>query len=686
MNYAELLVRMPRELKSRLEAETVYASWLGKGASPDQLWTDPVVMETVRNRLSRSERTVLETIVRRIGCEAFDEADLERAAIGPLSGAEVKMGLAGLLRKGIVFSFLKTWGEHLYVMPEDGFACWQSVLFPDMSSGLGEASGDAGDRPAPMLPGEPNLARDLFHMLVFAAEQGLKLTKNGTLHKRQLQKLSDRVRLRGDALEPLSLKYAYADTYSPKIALVLDMLLRLRLVVLKDEELKLNVEATDIFLDQPLAGQMRRLYGLWKTLALPAAAWMQHAVCLLERVKDGIWITAEQLLERLEAFGLLAGTSESRGRAEGARHLRKLWIEPLAALGFLEQSSGSASGSDAFRWTFPLGLHGNPVAENEAEEGGFMVQPDFELLVPPDVSGKVRWELCCLADLVVRDQVSIYKLSKDSVRRALENGRTAAGICDFLERHALYGVPDHIRLSIGQWAKPYGKTVFTQVLLLRCTDDETARTVAKLPAASRYVKEMLNERDFLIAAADAKPLAAVLEKAGFMPGLPAFPAAQGETDGGETGSGRYPKLSAERGASPMSLPAVEPADKGQGLIYSRNSVGFLRLETRLPEASDVYPALQDIPPTWLRDYRNYHVSTRKEIVEKAIEMRSVLQIRKNGTDFRIVPRKVQETRGTWCMTGLGLSGGAQDETSEVRWLAEEWQEMRLILPGINDKY
>ncbi|NEN82680.1 helicase-associated domain-containing protein [Paenibacillus elgii] len=683
MNYAQLLTRMPRELKSRLEAETVYAPWLGQGASLGRLWTDPVVMETVCNRLSRSERTVLEAIVRRIGCEPFDDAELERAAAGPLSGAEVKMGLAGLLRKGIVFSFLKTWGEHLYLMPEDGFACWQTILFPDLPSGLGDAPGSGGLSSMPAFPGEPNLARDLFYSLVFAAEQGLKLTKNGTLHKKQLQKLSERVRLGEEALEPLSLKYAYADTYSPKIALVLDMLLRLQLVVSEDEELKLGVEAVDVFLDQPLAVQMRRLYGLWKTLALPAAAWLQHAVFLLERVDGGTWITAEQLLERLEAFSLLPRAIESEERSERNRYLLGLWLEPLAALGFLERSFDPIGGPGAYRWTFPLVLRGELAGEDEAEDGGFMVQPDFDILVPPDVAGKVRWELSCLADLAARDQVSVYKLSKESVKRALENGRTAAEICDFLERHALYGVPDHIRLSIGQWAKPYGKTVFTQVLLLRCADDETARTVAKLPAASPYVKEMLNERNFLIAAADAKPLAVALEKAGFMPGLPVIPAAHAETDK-ETNSSRFPKLSADQTASGKKLLSVEPLDKG--LIYSRNSVGFLRLQARLPEASDVYPSLQDIPSTWLRDYRNYHLSTRKEIVEKAIEMRSVLQIRKNGTDFRIVPRKVQETRGTWCMTGLGLSGGAQDETSEVRWLAEEWQEMRLILPGINDKY
>ncbi|UUZ95851.1 hypothetical protein LJK87_16520 [Paenibacillus sp. P25] len=68
-----------------------------------------------------------------------------------------------------------------------------------------------------------------------------------------------------------------------------------------------------------------------------------------------------------------------------------------------------------------------------------------------------------------------------------------------------------------------------------------------------------------------------------------------------------------------------------------------------------------------------------------------MQVRKEGKDYRILPRKLQETRGTWCLTGwepLSLDAGDAPvlSGSEIRWLADEWQEMKLIVPGINDTH
>lgn len=105
MNYSEICARMPWELRSRIQAETVYAPWLGQGYGLEDIWADPVVLETIFNRMGPDERTVLEGIVRDIGSELFDAARLEKSARGLLSGAEMKAGLAGLLRKGFIFAF-----------------------------------------------------------------------------------------------------------------------------------------------------------------------------------------------------------------------------------------------------------------------------------------------------------------------------------------------------------------------------------------------------------------------------------------------------------------------------------------------------------------------------------------------------------------------------------------------------
>ncbi|MBP1156113.1 MULTISPECIES: helicase-associated domain-containing protein [unclassified Paenibacillus] len=674
MNYSEICARMPRELRSRLQAETVYAPWLGQGDSLEDLWIDPVVMETVYNRMRSDERIVLESIVRGIGCEPFDDAKLEKSAGGLISGAEIKAGLAGLLRKGLIFSFRKTWGEPVYLLPENGFGLWQKILFPDANVSPPDSVVLTGIEPFEVV--KADIRRGLFQTLVFAAQQGLKLTQNGILHKKQLQKWGELIPLNETLLQGTPIKYAYADTYPLKTAVMLDILLRLQLVAPDGETLKIQSRALKSWLDRSVSEQHHLLYGIWKRLTLPTEAWLQHAVSVLERTDSEEWVPLNGLLTWLEKERLLPNSDDEEKSEQRISRLQKEWLDPLAALGWLEKGM-QLSGNTFYRWRVNP-LHPDKALQESLEEDGrIMVQPDFDILVPPDVPEAVCWELCCMSDPAAFDQVSIYKLSKTSVRRALENGRTAEEMVNFLEAHALYGVPDHIRLAISEWAKPFGKTSFASTLLLRCDDEETAATIAKLPHTAKYIREAIGVKDFIVAESDLQPLAAALEKAGYMPELP-------HVLTGKNGAGHgkaYPKLTEVKPQEDMAVSLME-----KGLIYSRNSAHLYQLESRLPEVADLYPDLKDIPPMWLRDYRTYHASTRKEMVEKAIEMKTLLQIRLNGTDYRIAPRKVQDTRGTWCMMGIGNPGERQPPALEVQWLANEWDEMKLILPGINDKF
>ncbi|GAB7053885.1 MULTISPECIES: helicase-associated domain-containing protein [unclassified Paenibacillus] len=677
MNYSEICARMPWELRSRIQAETVYAPWLGQGYGLEDIWADPVVLETIFNRMGPDERTVLEGIVRDIGSELFDAARLEKSARGLLSGAEMKAGLAGLLRKGFIFAFRKTWGELVYLLPEDSFGLWQQIMFPELAVVPPDGTALSGIEPIQAV--KTDIRRGLFQALVFAAQQELKLTQNGILHKKQLQKWLELIPLNETLLQGTTIKYAYADAYPMKAAIMLDMLLRLQLIVPDGETLKLQSKALKTWLNRSVNEQHLVLYSIWKRLTLPAEAWLQHAVSLLERSDHGHWFSPLGLLTGLERQGLMPAPAES-GLEERLGRLQQKWLDPLAAMGWLEKGTEALGGRVHYRWCVRLFQASRTPQESE-EPGRFMVQPDFEIIVPPDVTDEVCWELCCIADPVAHDQVSVYKLSKASIRRALENGRTAEEMAEFLEAHALYGVPDHLLPAIEGWARPFGKLTFANTLLLRCDDEETASTVAKLPGAAPYIQEAVGTKDYIIALDDLQPLAAVLEKAGYMPGMPLLL-------NGKNGSGRgrsYPKL-ADVNPQEDEADAEFQLSMDRGLIYSRNSAHYLQLESQLPEPADLYPDLKDIPPMWLKDYRTYHVSTRKEIVEKAIEMKTLLQVRMNGTDYRVAPRKVQDTRGTWWMTGIEQRKDRLPQALEVRWHAGEWDEMKLILPGINDKY
>jgi hypothetical protein len=276
MRYAQLAALMPRELRIRLEGEAVYTGWLKDGGTLEQAWQDETLLETVYNRLSHAERTVLDTIIRRIGCSPFDDMRLDRAAEARLSGAEIRTGLAGLRRKGLVFAFRKSWGELMYLLPEDALARWQRIIEGSLSVASMEMM------PQEELPDGFDPVLPLFDVLVYAAKHELKLTKQGTLSKRTVQQLGERITWEERSFSGIALKYAYADVYPLNVALVLDMALKLKLLQRHEDELRLEGEALQAFLDLARSEQNHRLYAWWKEIAFPADAWLQHAALRLE--------------------------------------------------------------------------------------------------------------------------------------------------------------------------------------------------------------------------------------------------------------------------------------------------------------------------------------------------------------------------------------------------------------------
>jgi hypothetical protein len=671
---------MPGELKARIEAEAIYATWLQRGETLESLWKSPVIMETVYNRLSVREKNVLHILVTSFGSEPFDWVKLERLCLHVMSGAEAKVGFLLLLKKGLVYMFRKTWGEHVYVLAEEALSLWQQILFgcddgrmvrlPDNSA----IDGIEGT--------ETCLASLLFQTLVYIAQNDLKLTKNGTLHKKQLQNWLELLPIDDGEFHGSALKYAFADVYPVKLAVIMEFLLRLQLIEQRGDQLCLRELAVRRWLSLSESEQNKQLYLIWKTVVFPGTAWLQHAALLLERQPEGVWLGAQGLLQWLRSHNIVpASGGGPAADNELLDQLVQQWIRPLTAFGWMETAVSRAEGEAAgcYRWRMhPLVPS---VSLSEETDERFYVQPDFEILVPPDVPYTVRWELSFIADRLKSDQVSVYKLSKESLQRGLENGRKLKDSLEFLERYALYGIPDNVRLTLEQWAKPFGKVQLAEVLLLRCEDSEVAEAVRKLPGSADCLVEELGERAWIIRADRLKKLTELLDKAGWMPGKmtllgdSSLPGTRNES------SPDLISLEESKGHSGefQSNGELPLADKG--FLYSRHTFIYFEMEQKIPDIRDLYPDLQGVPQGWMKDYRTYHASTRREMVEKAMEWKTALQVRHNGRDQVIAPRKLQETRGSWSMTGL-----EQSNLQEVCLFPDDWQEMKIIVPGINDKY
>ena len=144
-----------------------------------------------------------------------------------MAGAQVSLGLWGLRRYGVIIAFRKSWGEQLFILPEDAFAGWQSLLFPTVLNPLRESesqldlveSGNIGEYLFEIDKDEgrsnriPGIAQQLFHFVVAASRQpALSLTNKGTLHKKQLVKLTEHVSL-PKRIITMSITYAFFDVY-----------------------------------------------------------------------------------------------------------------------------------------------------------------------------------------------------------------------------------------------------------------------------------------------------------------------------------------------------------------------------------------------------------------------------------------------------------------------------------------
>ncbi len=147
----------------------------------------------------------------------------------------------------------------------------------------------------------------------------------------------------------------------------------------------------------------------------------------------------------------------------------------------------------------------------------FLVQPDFEIMVPPGVSFADRWELEAASQHLSSDGVSLYRITKESFLFACENGRTAEGVLHFLESRSMYGLSGNIVSTLRGWGEQYGRTQLQEAVLLRCRDRETAEAVERMESAAPLLLGRLGEKDFIVNAAQKEELEELLYRSGLSP-------------------------------------------------------------------------------------------------------------------------------------------------------------------------
>jgi hypothetical protein len=153
----------------------------------------------------------------------------------------------------------------------------------------------------------------------------------------------------------------------------------------------------------------------------------------------------------------------------------------------------------------------------ESWDGHVYVQSNFEILVPCTVTPRVLWSIDAFADLQKPDQMMVYKLSRNSVYRAMLHSYMPGAIEAFLTTHSKTPVAQNVSYSISHWGTSYGRIEFEETILLKCDTEELADELMLHPKIKPYLKQKVGPCYLTVDGAQYDQLVAALSDEGYMP-------------------------------------------------------------------------------------------------------------------------------------------------------------------------
>lgn len=401
-----------------------------------------------------------------------------------------------LKAKGLVFQGKGAYGREFYFLPKE-------VVYALIRLSSGELEVLPPAEVTAVTNHHSAFLYDLFSFLAFLRATPAPLARTGHIYRRVQKQIQLSFRpLPGNEEE----KAAY-------FQFLVRVAWWLKLIRMRENVVTLTKQA-EAWVNKPYIEQVGEIFSFWKSRELIHSPWGADALSLLFFAPPGAWVGLKNLYNFLGTYCLLSYW-------EGVKsYLGSLW-EQLLWLGCFEYARGKEervirlTPVGRFLWGKELGLEG--TLDFSPWEETFLIQPNFEILVPENIAPYLIWELQLMANLVQADRVLLFRLSRDSFYRALKVGKSPAEAISFLVKHSKYPLPQNVAFSLQEWGKEYGRLYLFQALLLRCRDEQLA---TEIKASSRFAPYILGEitpRDLIVSERSAPELLQLLEKEGYFP-------------------------------------------------------------------------------------------------------------------------------------------------------------------------
>ena len=261
----------------------------------------------------------------------------------------------------------------------------------------------------------------------------------------------------------------------------------------------------------------------------------------LAHCPDNTWVAYNQFYRTLAklspAFktltdGPAAGTVLSSRGTTADELLRRMLVGAIAWMGLIDIGNPGAFERPLHASEgacFKLTAAGRNVLKRSKEdvsfgvpsnpESRFIIQPNLEVLAPPELPVTDYVQLCGLTDLKSIDVVSHFQITREAILGALNRGFTSTRILRFLRERSATGVPDMVKFLVKDCGDKHGEIQIRLASGYVCVD-----IPARLDElfAQKQIAELLGERFAPTVAGikvGARPesLAQLLTKQGYMP-------------------------------------------------------------------------------------------------------------------------------------------------------------------------
>lgn len=509
MELLDCLSRTPAEHLNRI------ASAVGLEPGDDRRALELELVESLTDRawlqgiladLSDEEWAALKVVFFNGGDQGIT-VELCHQIVNLLSGRRRKTpspAMDDLQGRGLIFLRTQNYRQ-VFFIPTDLLAALGDIISRQMVYRVGLPP-DLAVRPVAV---RRDLVEDAHRFLAFVHRTEITLTQQGQIFKRHLRSLLELLTENTEEVESL------VGRYPEPLGLLMGYALERRVLAREDGVLRPTQEL-DRWVGEEHGAKQADLFAYWQDRYFYQD--LQTFLSVMRQVGEN-WVSVNALVSELEP---MINPSQRGSFLLRLRHHLETFLAPLGILETGEVAPAGPESDIACRLT-PAG---NVILDGAKPSGAgtglihdrFLLQATFELIATRPVESRILWTLELLGDLVGRtDRTLTYRLSRQSVYRALKGGMTGEAMLAFLQSHSSTGVPQNVAFDLTAWAQSYGQVYLQEVMLLRCSSPILAQQVRASRRTARYVLGELTPTDLIVDETQYAELLEALEADGLMP-------------------------------------------------------------------------------------------------------------------------------------------------------------------------